>query len=193
MKKVLLTILSLVVVWALVVGGLRALNPYPFMDKQERGVVAEVVHQFQGQGQLFGYADRGYNSFGQWNDNYNYNYYGGQRGWRGHNGFFGTLFAFVGHLLLLVAGWALWKRGGRVVRWIGGLMIVLAVWPLVQIALLVGLIYWIWRVIRKKKESVEDFEIAMPLDNPFPTSQHDSLDQWEAKTRRELNNKKEEE
>jgi uncharacterized membrane protein len=199
MKKVVWTILSLVVVAALVIGGLREFHS--FMYNHERGAFAQYSQHFQGQDrgfyqgqEQFGFAERNSQpfAFAVRGDNR-----GGHYGVHRHEWFGGTIFGVIGHVLMIAAGWALWKRGGRRSRWIGGVLIALGVVPLLvmaaAIAIPVGLVYWIWRAIRKKQQSDEDFEIAMPVEKPFTASKNDLLDEWEAKTRRQLNDKKEEE
>lgn len=118
-----------------------------------------------------------------------------------HRGsFHGKLFGLFGSLLLLIAGVLLWKRAGRKGRVIGGILIALAALPLLMMALSllipIALIYIIWRLIRRKSSCryKREFEEATDFTatHTYTATQPDFLDEWEAKTRRQLNNKEEE-
>ncbi|PWK14980.1 hypothetical protein [Tumebacillus permanentifrigoris] len=108
-------------------------------------------------------------------------------GAREHRGFDGGgLVALLGSLVLVIAGWKLWKHAGRKGRWIGGLLIALALLPLVVPALLIYLIY---RILRRPTRIAEPMYVA--TTESYPSTAVDTLDAWEAKTRRELKNKEE--
>jgi hypothetical protein len=99
----------------------------------------------------------------------------------------GGLAALLVSLLMVAAGWKLWKHAGRTGRWIGGLLIALALLPLVIPA---AVIYLLWRILRRPAHT--EAAVAYAFDyTPTPLSPVDSLDEWEAKTRRELKNKEE--
>ena len=161
-----------------------------------RGFGHEEATKAHGQQQQF--AERGQGDkygtwqqqqgFGQGNEN---SHFAGQtsnrdgHGERGHRGFEGGgLISLLGSLVLLVAGWALWKRAGRTGRWIGGLLIAVVLLPLVIPA---AVLYLIWRVLRRPARSSEPLYVA--TTESHPSSAVDALDVWEAKTRRELKNK----
>ena len=103
----------------------------------------------------------------------------------------------IADLLLIVAGWMIWKRAGRGVRWIGGAMIAFALLPLFAMALSVALslalpilvICLLWRIFRRPAAPAMPDVVA---EQTYTASTIDYLDQWEAKTRQNLNNNKEE-
>jgi hypothetical protein len=201
MKKFLGMLLLLAIVAALVGVGLRAFNPWE--DKHRESNAQQHVQQ-DGNGE---WHQPGSNrddaqprrdghdamNYGHEQTNRGHEEMNGRHG--EHRGDFGggKWLMLIGDLLLVVAGWTIWKRGGRGVRWIGGLLIALALLPLLAMALSIAVpvlvIYLIWRCFRRSARP------AMPefvAEQTYTASTVDLLDQWEAKTRQQMNNNKEE-
>ena len=97
-------------------------------------------------------------------------------------------------LLLLLAGWVLRKKGGRKGRFIGTALIIIALLHLLFMSLVVIIpavvIYLIWRAIRRRSEQQWETETLASVltETKYTVNKVDALDEWEAKTRRELNN-----
>jgi hypothetical protein len=101
-------------------------------------------------------------------------------------------------LLMLFGGVMLWKRGGRVARVIGAILMAIVLLPLlmmvlsliVPVVLLGILLYFMWRYIRKNNKR-EKIVYATAADTEYTAHTVDFLDEWELKKRRDMKNKEE--
>ncbi|KEO84166.1 hypothetical protein [Tumebacillus flagellatus] len=136
------------------------------------------------------YGDRNHNHFQPRNEMRQGDFRNEQRGHREFGA--AKIAALIGDLLLLFIGVQLWKRAGRTGKVIGGWVIFITLLPLLMMALFLiipaAVLYLLWRFYRRRR-SVATYQSEFVAEQTYTSSAVDSLDAWEAKTRRELNQK----